>query len=134
MTQVLVDLYYMPFNSMKTIIKAEEIAMFGLGIYLFSLLDYEWWWLLVLLLTPDIGMLGYLLSNKIGAFFYNLFHHKGVAIAIYLIGIYFSVPLCQLVGVILFSHSAFDRIMGYGLKYDKGFKYTHLGEIGNKNG
>lgn len=124
-------LFYMPLNSMKTIIKIEEIAMFGLGIYLFSLLDNEWWWFLVLLLTPDIGMLGYLFGNRIGAFFYNFFHHKGVAIAIYLIGIYFSVPLCQLAGAILFSHSAFDRIMGYGLKYDKGFKYTHLGEIGS---
>lgn len=132
MMPALVGLFYMPLNSMKTIIKVEEIAMLGLGIYLFSLLDYEWWWFLVLLLTPDIGMLGYLFGNKTGAFFYNLFHHKGVAIVIYLIGIYLSVPLCQLAGVILFSHSAFDRIMGYGLKYDKGFKYTHLGEIGNK--
>ncbi|HZJ19645.1 MAG TPA: DUF4260 family protein [Pricia sp.] len=27
-----------------------------------------------------------------------------------------------------------DRIFGYGLKYNKGFKFTHLGEIGNTNG
>jgi hypothetical protein len=24
--------------------------------------------------------------------------------------------------------------LGYGLKYEKGFKFTHLGEIGKKNG
>ena len=40
----------------------------------------------------------------------------------------------QLVGIILFSHSAMDRAMGYGLKFDKGFKFTHLGEIGKKDG
>lgn len=119
---------------MKTVLKLEEALMFVLGIYLFNQLDYAWWWFLVLILTPDIGMFGYLFNNKIGAFTYNLFHHKGVAIIIYLLGSYFSIPLCQLTGVILFSHSALDRMLGYGLKYDKGFKFTHLGEIGNDNG
>lgn len=115
---------------MNISLKLEEVLMFVLGIYLFSLLDYEWWWFLALILTPDIGMLGYLFGNKIGAIGYNLFHHKGLAIVLYLIGIYLSLPLLQLVGVILFAHASMDRIFGYGLKYDKGFKYTHLGEIG----
>jgi len=106
--------------------------MFTLGIYLFGLLDYEWWWFLILILAPDISMLGYILGNKIGAFTYNLVHHKGLAIVVYLSGIYLSLPLLQLTGVILFSHASMDRIFGYGLKYDKGFKFTHLGEIGNK--
>ncbi len=119
---------------MKTILKIEELGMFILGIYLFSLLDYQWWWFLVLILTPDIGMLGYLFGNKAGAIGYNIFHHKGVAIIIYFLGIYLSLPLCQLIGIILFSHASMDRIFGYGLKYNKGFKFTHLGEIGNKNG
>ncbi len=104
--------------------------MFVLGIYLFSLLDYAWWWFLVLILIPDIGMIGYAFGNRAGAFSYNLFHHKGVALVIYLTGAYFSLPLCQLIGSILFSHSALDRMLGYGLKYEKGFKFTHLGEIG----
>ena len=119
---------------MKSLLQLEELAMFVLGIFMFGLLGYAWWWFLVLLLVPDIGMLGYLVNNKIGAFLYNLFHHKGVAILIYFFGMYFSYPVIQIVGVILFSHSAMDRIFGYGLKYDKGFKYTHLGEIGKKNG
>ncbi len=116
---------------MKTVLKLEEFMMFVLGIYLFNLTPYAWWWFLVLILSPDMGMLGYIFDNKIGAFSYNLFHHKGVALLIYLVGIYFSIPLCQLMGIILFSHSALDRALGYGLKYDKGFKFTHLGEIGN---
>lgn len=108
--------------------------MFALGIYLFSLLPYQWWWFWLLILAPDIGMLGYLAGNKWGAFTYNLCHHKGVAIAIYLIGMYLAQPVMQLTGVILFSHSALDRILGYGLKYEKGFKHTHLGEIGKTDG
>lgn len=115
---------------MNTLIKLEELALFVLGIYLFSLLDYAWWWFAVLLLAPDVSMLGYLAGSKAGAYIYNLFHHSGVAVVVYLCGIYFTVELLQLAGVILFAHSSMDRMFGYGLKYEKGFKFTHLGEIG----
>jgi len=117
---------------MKTTIKLEEIMMFVLGIYAFSLLSYPWWLFLILFLLPDIGMIGYVFNFKIGAFSYNVLHHKGIAILIYLMGIYIQNEWFQLSGCILFSHSAFDRILGYGLKYKKGFKFTHLGEIGKK--
>ncbi|WKL47064.1 DUF4260 domain-containing protein [Flavobacterium pectinovorum] len=115
---------------MKTVIKLEEVGLFILGIYLFSLLDYQWWWFLVLILAPDFSMLGYTFNNKTGAFIYNIFHHRGIAVLIYLTGCYLKLASLQLVGVILFSHSAMDRMFGYGLKYEQGFKYTHLGEIG----
>jgi len=115
---------------MKTTIQLEEIAMLGLGIVGFSLLSLPWWIFLALFLAPDIGMLGYVINNKIGAFCYNVFHHKGLAIIIYGIGIYLSKEYIQLTGIILFSHAAFDRVFGYGLKLEKGFKYTHLGKIG----
>lgn len=106
--------------------------LFGLGIYLFSLLDYTWWWFPALLLVPDLSMIGYAFGNKAGAWTYNIVHHRGVAVIVYLAGIYLNNTALQLAGVILFSHSCFDRVFGYGLKYEKGFKFTHLGEIGKK--
>lgn len=118
---------------MKITLKLEELAMLLLAIYVFGFLYYPWWWFLALFLAPDLSMLGYLFGNRAGAFFYNLFHHKGVAIFIYLAGFFFLNQQLQLVGVILFAHSAFDRLIGYGLKYEKGFKYTHLGMIGKAN-
>ncbi|MEM9680882.1 MAG: DUF4260 domain-containing protein, partial [Bacteroidota bacterium] len=93
----------------------------------------SWWVFLVLFLAPDIGMIGYLINNKVGAVLYNLFHHKGLAIVLYLAGVYLSNDMLCLSGTILFAHSAFDRMLGYGLKMEKGFKFTHLGEIGKKN-
>lgn len=116
---------------MKLALKLEEFFELGLAIYLFSQLDYDWWWFLVLILTPDIGMLGYLVNPKVGAFTYNLFHHKGIAIAIYLLGTYLGDQMLMLIGVILFGHSAMDRFFGYGLKYPDSFKNTHLGRIEN---
>lgn len=117
---------------MKSIIKLEEFGLFLFGIYLFNQLDYDWWWFLVFILAPDFSMIGYVFGNKFGAFLYNLVHHRGIAILIYLAGVYFSNNLIQLTGIILFSHSSMDRMIGYGLKYETGFKYTHLGEIGKK--
>lgn len=106
--------------------------LFGLGIYLFSLLDYTWWWFPALLLVPDLSMIGYAFGNRAGAWTYNIVHHRGVVVIVYLVGIYVNNTALQLAGVILFSHSCFDRMLGYGLKYEKGFKFTHLGEIGKK--
>ncbi|MBP4139529.1 DUF4260 domain-containing protein [Flavobacterium geliluteum] len=115
---------------MKNIIKLESLGLFILGIYLFSLLNYDWWWFLILILGPDISILGYVFGNKTGACSYNLFHHQGIAILLYLLGIFFANLSLQLLGIIMFSHSAMDRFFGYGLKLRKGFKFTHLGEIG----
>ena len=52
---------------MKYILKLEELAEFILGIFIFSRLDFAWWYFPLLLLAPDIGMLGYLVNPKIGA-------------------------------------------------------------------
>lgn len=115
---------------MKNILKVEELAQFILGIFLFSQLDFAWWWFPALILLPDIGMIGYAFNTQIGALIYNIFHNKGIAIAVYLAGMFLSNPILSLIGIILFSHSAMDRIFGYGLKYPDSFKNTHLGKIG----
>lgn len=117
---------------MKVSLKFEELFMFLLGIFLFSQLNLPWWWFLMLILTPDIGMLGYLVNSKTGAVVYNIFHHKGIAIILYLIGVFIEKESIVLAGVIIFSHAALDRFLGYGLKYPDSFHNTHLGTIGNK--
>ena len=78
---------------MKNLLKLEELALMVLGIFMFGLLGYQWWWLPVLILTPDVSMLGYLLGAKIGAMSYNLFHHRGFAVLLYFVGIYFMLSI-----------------------------------------
>ncbi|KMQ69318.1 hypothetical protein ACM39_04320 [Chryseobacterium sp. FH2] len=119
---------------MKTQLKFEYIAFLILGILAFGNTGYSWWWFAGLFFVPDISMLGYIFNNKTGAFCYNLLHHFGIAILLYIIGISLSLPYLNIIGTILFAHSAFDRILGYGLKYPDSFQNTHLGKIGkNKN-
>ncbi len=115
---------------MKNIIKLEELAMFALSIWALTYLHADWWYYLLLLLGPDISMLGYLGGNVIGAFTYNFFHHKAVSIILFVAGVIWTQPYLQLTGIILFGHSSMDRSLGYGLKLKEGFKHTHLGMIG----
>jgi hypothetical protein len=118
---------------MKNILKLEELAMFMLALYLFSFINYPWWLFAVLFLTPDIGILGYLVNTKFGAFAYNVFHHKGIAILFYIAGMILNIPVLMFTGLLLFAHSSFDRIFGYGLKYSDNFKNNHLGLIGKNS-
>ena len=111
---------------MKLQLKLEEFAMMAAAIYLMLQLDYHWWWFILFAIGPDISMLGYLINTKIGAHAYNLFHHKAVAIIFIFLGLTYMHELYT-VGLILFGHSAMDRVFGYGLKYEDDFKHTHLG-------
>lgn len=117
---------------MQTTLKLEELLMFILGVFAFNQLSFAWWWFVVLILIPDLGMLGYLINTKIGAIVYNAFHHKGIAIITFLLGTYLQNDVLKLAGIILFSHGSLDRVFGYGLKYSSSFYETHLGKIRNK--
>jgi len=114
---------------MKNLIRLEEMALLGMTYYLFLELPYVWWLYFALLFLPDLSMAGYLFNNKAGAIFYNIVHHRGLAIILYLLGIATGMNMIALTGLILLGHSTLDRIMNYGLKYFKGFKHTSLGEI-----
>lgn len=114
---------------MKMLLKLEELAEFLLGIWLFSQLPYVWWLFPALLLVPDLSMVGYLINTKIGAYIYNFFHHKALGITLLILGFHFVIDPLTLAGVILFAHSAMDRLMGYGLKLETDFKHTHLGNL-----
>jgi hypothetical protein len=115
---------------MKTLLRLEELAFFLFSIYLFSLLPFPWWVFPVLLLAPDLSMIGYAGGSAIGAVIYNAIHHRGTALVFYVVGIGLALPGIALVGVILLAHSSLDRVLGYGLKYPDAFTNTHLGRIG----
>jgi hypothetical protein len=120
------------YSTMKNILRMEEGAMFALTIYLNSLLPFQGWVFWAWFLAPDAGMLGYLVNPRLGALTYNVLHHKGIAIALYIAGSLLSIHELTLAGIVLFGHSSFDRIVGYGLKFPDNFKNTHLGWIGQQ--
>ena len=119
---------------MKSIIKLEELALFLLSLVYFNQLEFSWWWYAALFLAPDLSMLGYLVNTKVGAVLYNLAHHKAVAVGFWLVGFKLANEPLLFTGILLFGHASFDRVFGYGLKYEDDFKHTHLGWLsGGKN-
>jgi hypothetical protein len=117
---------------MKKLLQSEEILLFAACLYLYPLLGFSWWWFVACILLPDVGMLGYLLNPKAGAYSYNVLHHRGVAAVIGVIGYAIGFASLLFIGYIFFSHATMDRMFGYGLKYEEGFKFTHLGNLENR--
>jgi hypothetical protein len=117
---------------LKTLLILEETALFIFCVFLFTKLHFAWWWFPALLLLPDIGMVGYIINPKIGAFTYNLLHHRLTAALVATYALTYGNNYWKLAAIILFAHISFDRIFGYGLKHTDSFHNTHLGAIGNK--
>jgi len=128
-TELCVKLYIM-----KKILLLEEAAQTALAVYgLYTLhTGIDWWLWPIVFLSPDISMLGYLINTTTGAYSYNLFHHKMVAVVFILAGFAGGNAIVLFVGYLLYGHASFDRMMGYGLKYADSFKHTHLGMLNNK--
>ncbi len=74
-------------------------------------------------------MLGYLVSLSTGSAVYNLGHALFLPLILFVIALYIHRPLPSAIAIIWFSHIAFDRLVGYGLKYPTSFKETHLQRI-----
>ena len=113
--------------SMRLKLTLEETVLFAADIYVFTMLPFAWWWFPLLILAPDISILGYVINSRAGAAVYNFFHHKGIAVIVFVSGWIWSIPGLQLIGLILFAHSCLDRMLGLGLKYPDHFQHTHLG-------
>jgi hypothetical protein len=115
---------------MKNLLRAEEVMLLVLAVYLNTFLPYAWWAYWAWFLAPDLSMIGYAVNTRVGAVLYNLVHHKGIAIALCIVGYQFHMLEFTFAGLVMLGHSAFDRALGYGLKYPDNFKHTHLGMIG----
>lgn len=116
---------------MKKLLILEEAAQTAIACFAIYLLDtgIAWYWWLLLFFSPDISMLGYFINPKVGAYSYNMFHHKLTAIVIIIMGLVLHNMPLEAIGLLLYGHSSFDRTMGYGLKYTDSFKHTHLGML-----
>ena len=118
-------------KSVKSLLILEELGLLAGSMILFSLTThFEWWIYAILFFIPDISFAAYLINTKIGSAVYNIFHHKGMMIAMIVTGYYTELEWILAVGIVFLGHAAFDRIFGYGLKFSDDFKHTHLGRTG----
>ncbi|MEJ6347968.1 DUF4260 family protein [Holzapfeliella sp. He02] len=112
---------------MKTLLKLEMLSLLVVSLFTyFSVFHFNLWLFLLLILTPDLSMIGYLINSKIGAYSYNSVHNLILPSILVVIGLMASNDLFIMFAIILYSHIFADRSLGYGLKYTTSFKSTHL--------
>ncbi len=108
------------------LLRVEGVALLALGVLLYWVNGGSWLMFGVLLLAPDLSMLGYLAGPKVGAAIYNAFHTYAVPAVVGASGMILASPLAIAVALVWFAHIGMDRTVGYGLKYPTSFKDTHL--------
>jgi len=121
-------------GGVRTLLRLEGLALFAAMVLLYSHRGGPWWLFVVLFLAPDLSFTAYLAGARIGALVYNAVHITIVPIALLADGFAFDAPLARSIAIIWLAHIGIDRAAGYGLKYDTGFAFTHLGRIGKASG
>ena len=116
---------------MNFILKLESLGLLILfsTIY-FTLYPGAWGLYLALFFVPDVSFILFVITKKLGAIAYNIFHYQGVLAILFITGYLLQNEMLMKIGLIFLAHSTFDRVAGCGLKYFDSFDHTHLGWIG----
>jgi hypothetical protein len=118
-------------SDIQLLLRLEALAAVALSIVFYARTGASWWLFAVLWLLPDLSLLGYLAGPKLGARVYNAIHSYVTPAALAVTGLLLRSPVVLPYALIWINHIAVDRLLGYGLKYPAGFRWTHLGRPGN---
>jgi uncharacterized membrane protein AbrB (regulator of aidB expression) len=113
-------------------LRLEGLALAILMVTLIHFSSAPLWILPATFLLFDIGMIGYLINNKVGAHTYNAVHNATFPTLLIALGLIIEVEWVSVLGICWTFHIAVDRTLGYGLKHEESFMHTHLGKIGKK--
>jgi hypothetical protein len=119
-------------GGVKILLRLEGLALFIGMTLLYGIWDGSWWVYVILFLVPDISFAAYLAGPKFGALVYNAAHSYLGPMALMTTGFASGEPLTLSIAMIWLAHIGIDRALGFGLKYEAGFAFTHLGRIGKK--
>jgi hypothetical protein len=111
------------------LLRAEGLAFFIGSIALYASQGFNGWVFVLLLLVPDVAMLGYLVNPRIGSLAYNIAHVYILPLLLMALGAAGGAPFALQLGIIWFAHISMDRVAGYGFKYATAFKDTHMQRV-----
>jgi hypothetical protein len=119
-------------GAIRILLRLEGLALLASMVLVYALWGGSWWVFALLLLLPDISLAAYLAGPGTGAIVYNAAHSTLIPAALAALGLALGAPLMVSLAIIWLAHIGMDRAVGYGLKYEAGFAFTHLGRIGTK--
>jgi len=107
--------------------RAEGAAMLAAAMVAYGQLEFSWGFFAACFFLPDLSIALYLVGPRVGGAAYNLAHFFVWPLAIGAFGVLGASPLVQQVALIWAAHIAFDRALGWGLKYEQSFCHTDMG-------
>ncbi|MBC6906512.1 DUF4260 family protein [Saccharophagus sp. K07] len=117
-------------KNISIILRLEGLLVLILSLLVYAQYGSGWTLFAILFLLPDLSLLAYFSGPRIGAAAYNAAHSYIGALLLVTWGFLLGGSLALALGIIWVAHIGFDRAMGYGLKSPEGFRFTHLGLIG----
>lgn len=120
-------------GGVRALLRAEGLVVLAVSVAAYTQFGAGWGWFAVLFLLPDVSFLAYFAGPRAGAWAYNAMHSYVGAVGLLAVGVLGGMPMLLAVGLVWCAHIGFDRMLGYGLKYDSGFGRTHLGRLGRKD-
>jgi hypothetical protein len=115
--------------SPKILLHVEGALLLAASVFFYARLSGDWLLFAVLLLAPDLSMLGYLAGPRIGAMCYNAIHVYLLPTLLAAYGGFLANPFALSLALVWFAHLGGDRMLGFGLKYPTAFRDTHLDRL-----
>ena len=117
------------FTKPEILLRIEGAFDLALSLIFFRAIQGDWLLFILLLLVPDLAMLGYLRSPRLGTVCSNLAHTLAGPFLIVAYA-YLTKSLWLLPYALIWTaHIGLDRMLGFGLKYPTRFGDTHLGRM-----
>ncbi len=110
------------------LLRLEALFVLCVALLCYSGLHGSWLLFAILFFVPDVSLLGYVVkaSGRVAAMLYNFGHWYAVPLIVGLIAWKLHSLRGEQSAVIWIAHVAFDRSLGYGLKYPQVFRPTHI--------
>ena len=111
------------------LLRLEGLIVFTAALYSYGYVNGNWILFALLILAPDVSMLGYLKDVKLGALGYNVVHTYVLPATLFVVSYFAGFDLGLALAIIWIAHIGMDRLLGFGLKYPTEFKDTHLNRV-----
>ena len=119
-------------SHVQVLLRLEGLAAVALSAVFYARTGASWWLFAALWLAPDLSLLGYLAGPKLGARIYNAIHSYVTPATLAVVGLLLGSQALLPYALIWMNHIGVDRLLGYGLKYQAGFRFTHLGKLSGR--
>ena len=117
-------------GGVRRVLRLEALAILAITAFAYFRLSDNPWLFAVLFFVPDLSFFAYAVNSRVGAVIYNAMHSYALSAILGVAGLLLGADILWQLSLVWAAHVAFDRSLGYGLKYASGFNYTHLGRVG----